>query len=221
MIGLSERLAAGLNLFAHESNVQYYRLRTRIRDGKHRFDPIILLIHIPKCAGVSLRDALNAEVLPHKLFCDFAEERVSSARRIAVCTRDPFDRAISMYHYLERISREHPVVHAAMGLPRASDFTRFVQSREFEQLEAHNYFFRSQFAYVKGVERYAAKAVHLRFDHLGEDFKTHFGRDIPRLNATRRDDETGFDTPENRDRVRSVYRADYDLLPDLLSELRG
>jgi hypothetical protein len=221
MMALSQRFAAGLNALAHEAYIRNYRFRNRLRDGPQEFDSQILLLHIPKCAGVSLREALNVQVPAHKLFCDFADEELAGVKKIAVCTRDPFDRVVSTFHYLRRLSQDHPVLDYLFGLPRPKDFKAFVDSRAFERLEAHHYFFRSQFQYLKGIEKYRDKVVHLRFEHLAEDFRRHFGSEIPKLNATERPADPDIDTLENRQRVRAVYRADYDLLPTLLAELRG
>jgi hypothetical protein len=169
---------------------------------------------------VSLRHALNLPSPGHRLLCDFSREELASAKQIIFCTRDPFDRLVSAFNYFKFLSQHKPLILRGMvGYPREDTFSDFVQSSALDQLEAYHYFYRSQYQYLKGIERYWEKAVHLRFEHLASDFERHFGRALPRMNAG---DGAGgyaeFDTPENRARVRSVYRADYELLPKLLGE---
>jgi hypothetical protein len=94
-----------------------------------------------------------------------------------------------------------------------------------EQLEiwaAHHYFFRSQFRYLEGIEKYASKAVHLRFASLQADAREQLGVTVRRMNAgTRAEAQALFDPAaeaELRARVRQVYWVDYEKLPKMLAD---
>ncbi|QNM83141.1 hypothetical protein H8M03_01915 [Sphingomonas sabuli] len=176
-----------------------------------------LLIHIPKCAGVSLRNALNLPYLGHRLLRDFSLRQKDEAKRIVFCTRDPFERAVSTFYYLKRLERARPLLYRAALYPRVSSFSDFIYSSEYEMLEAHNFFFRSQFAYLEGIDDYRDKAIHLRVERLAEDIQRHFGLALPHLNATERTLDETIDTSGNQARIREVYRVDYELLPGLVS----
>lgn len=215
---LPKRYAGGLDALRYDAYIRYDRFRNRreLAAGSHEFQDT-LFIHIPKCAGISIRRTLGIPNRGHRLLCDFAPSELNAAKRIVFCTRDPFDRAVSAFQYLHRLWKDKPILRVIVGLRMPEDFGDFVHDPMFERLEAYHYFFRSQFQYLKGIERLREKAIFLRFETLGGDFHAQFGRELPQLNAGDRTGHSpGIDTPANRDRVRSVYRADYELLPKLL-----
>lgn len=213
----TKRYSAGLNALVYDLRIRYHGVRNRLRGEIHNYRSDLTLVHIPKCAGVSLRTGLDLPNKGHKLLSDFEGKELHAAEKIVFSTRDPFDRVVSTFQYLRRIGHARPLLYAALGLPRVKTFEDFIHSDEFASLEAYHYFFRSQFQYLKGIELYRDKAVHLRFATLEKDFEREFGGELPRMNAGKSNSSGDFDTPENRERVRQVYRADYELLPKLLA----
>lgn len=215
-MGGLQRYRAAFNGLVHDVSIPIERLRDPGRGLKPR-ETGAILIHIPKCGGVSLRHALGLPYYGHRLLCDYGDDRLAKAEAIVFCTRDPFERMVSTFSYLQRLRRSSPLLYIAAASPRLTTFTQFVQSDSFNRLESYHFFFRSQYQYLKGIEKYRGKAVHLRFDRLSEDFKNNFGGDLQTLNSSIRSHDEDIDTPANRERVRSVYRADYELLSELLA----
>lgn len=178
-----------------------------------------LLIHIPKSAGISLFDALGETNAGHRLFCDIPARHKRAAQRIVFCTRDPFDRLRSSYNYLRRIGESRSAWRRLGVVAVPATFEQFVMSDELAQLASHHYFFRSQFRYLQGIEAFADKLVHLRFETLAADAAAKLGIELRRLNAAPSTaDGNEHEEERLRQHVRSVYRDDYSALPALLGE---
>lgn len=212
-----ERYRSFIDTVGYDFFVKIYDpLRRKLRGEPAAGDSSTLFVHLPKNAGSSLFAALGVRNVGHRLFCDIPENEKRRAERIVFCTRDPFDRIVSAYRYqqglVERKGRRRGSLIGDLG-----EFAEFVLSPKLERLSAHHYFFRSQFRYLQGIERYAERLVHLRFAHLAGDARAKLGLEVGRLNAA----ETPLCTADDaalRERVRSVYRDDYEALPVLLRE---
>jgi len=61
----------------------------------------LIFIHIPKCAGVAIRQSLKITVKGdmHENYCSIKEKDISKDRFIFSVVRNPFDRLVSWYYY--------------------------------------------------------------------------------------------------------------------------
>ncbi len=98
--------------------------------------------------------------------------------------RNPFDRMVSLYHWLKEQSFDHPMVPLAHALPFTSFVTDPLVMRALKSQPAPSYMMQSDgyehcSLYIR-LEHFAKDAAPL-FDHLG------FALELPRVNDSRRD----------------------------------
>ncbi|MCF6444004.1 sulfotransferase domain-containing protein [Nereida sp. MMG025] len=102
---------------------------------------------------------------------------------IVTLVRNPWDRAVSYYHWL----REQDFAHPAVWQAKATTFERFITSDEtLTSFRSHP--FGAYVTDTNGAERCNA---FVRLEHLAQDlapFEAHlgFGLDVPRANASKR-----------------------------------
>lgn len=120
--------------------------------------------------------------------------------------RNPWDRAVSYYHWLRAQSFAHP----AVGLAKAHDFSGFLNHAHTRAaLQAWPYG-----AWMRGADRRDRGDVYARLEHLAEDlapFEAHLGfrlGPVPRVNESDRQ-------PDYRPYFQS---RDVDLIADLCAE---
>ena len=120
--------------------------------------------------------------------------------------RNPWDRAVSYYHWLRDQSFDHPAVSLAKTLQFEPFILHPATLRSFQQAPAHSYMTRADGAeqcnaYIR-LERFEEDAQPL-FDHLG------FRVDLPHLNPSdRREDYRSYYSVQSRDAIAQACAED-------------
>lgn len=130
---------------------------------------------------------------------------IDSALRVTL-VRNPWDRAVSYYHWLRMQRFAHPQV----TLAQATDFTGFV-THETTRAALAAWPARRYLTDAQGSE---GRALYIRLEHFAADaqpFFDHLGFrfDLPRANASdRAADWRGYYQPASHDAIASACAAD-------------
>lgn len=194
-----------------------YPVRERFSSASRPTRGDLLFIHIPKTAGTSIHRSLGLPDRGHHLFSKLSPGRAAAAEKVVFALRDPFDRLVSTYRYLDALGRERPLRgRLTWNIAIGRTFEEFLASDDLAAAVRDHYFYKSQFAYLDGIERVRDKLVLLRSERLAEDMEQAFGISPGHLNRSPSGNDTSFDSSTNRERVRELYRDDYERLPTLL-----
>lgn len=179
------------------------------------FQKKFLFIHIPKCAGDSVRELLldpaNGGAQFLRKHCSFAEaekvmgEEIKSLTAFAV-VRNPFDQALSFYEHLRKplrmapaeIERQYPGTGGRLLPVWASEFAMRLEFPDFvrevyaadpdERRQAA--WFGDLLTWLKSVDGNLAPVRILRFESIQKDFSNLVGElglagELPWRNASR------------------------------------
>ena len=180
-------------IFVHIPKTGGTSLALALEDRAHRDD--ILIGDTPKAKKRKGRlKGLQAKgrLWKHSTLADIygvigAEDM--RAMFIATLVRNPWERIVSYYHWLQTQSFDHP----AVTLSKSESFDGFLHNKTItNSLRASPARF-----YVTDVTGTEHKAHFLRLEHLDEDlqpFETHLGfkLDMPHANQSERDDYRGY-----------------------------
>lgn len=181
-----------------------------------------LFIHVPKCAGTSVCEALYQGWRPGHLPLYWYEEQFPAAYADAfkfTFVRDPLDRAYSAFTYLHGNKPLRRNLGAYELVHRYASFDDFVKGWLHSENVRRQLHFAPQTDFL--LDRYGSLAMDFigRQETLRDDFFTlceelKISRDLPHLNASRRPEGTARENSNARTRqlVRQVYARDYELL---------
>jgi Sulfotransferase family len=198
-----------------------------------------IFVHIPKCAGIGVTEALFAGVHPDRHFTlshyklAFSRDEFESFFKFTF-VRNPWDRLVSAYYYLKGGGRGRPIDQALADRlikPHASfrDFVlNFVTEENVERayrlpgladMQVREHHFRPQYSFVC-FGRSGAPQVNFigRFERLEEDFQevcARLGRTAT-LRSSNRSKRRPSDYRDAYDaemvaRVEKAYRRDIEL----------
>ncbi|MHA6325232.1 sulfotransferase family protein [Roseivivax sp. CAU 1753] len=126
--------------------------------------------------------------------------------QVVTLIRNPWDRMVSYYHWLQMQTFDHPAVRLA----RASDFAGFLNDPANAAAIARAPY-PSYVTWPNGAE---ARTLFLRLEHLTEDLprfeaRLGFTLDLPHANRSgRARDWRGYYTDATRDRVAAICASD-------------
>ena len=204
-------------------------LRAKRSDQDYSVLPMLsmgaLLVHIPKCAGISFSRALFHSIGPGHLTIR-SYEVILTKKEYDSCfkftiVRNPWDRLFSAYTFLMKGGMaDNDVQFRDDILSKYPDFEQFVL-RGLEDLEVLNYYhFLPQEHYLRNYRGKVALDFIGRFEQLQEDFKyitdklgvscelNHYNKTNHRVDGNYREAYN----PRMQKRVEDVYRADVELL---------
>jgi chondroitin 4-sulfotransferase 11 len=181
----------------------------------------VAFVHVPRAAGLSISRTLYNRDIFH--FSAIQMQRalpndVLTLPRFAI-VRNPWDRAVSAYHFAKQggvpggAQMAHPERYRGNDFATFETFlTRYLARQELSNIDG---VFRPQFTYLF-LSDGTLPFDHLgRFERLGETeqwLAETLGRPIrlPKINCTDRDDYRGYFTDETREIVADRYRTDID-----------
>jgi hypothetical protein len=189
----------------------------------HRKRAGIVFIHIPKAAGTSIAKAIYGLMLGHTpayRIARYAPRTFAQLPSLAV-TRNPWDRAVSAYHFLHQNNPQYLPYQkiSTFDGPKFRTFESFVEEWLVDaNLNRVDHVFRPQSSYVvnKGgkiivdhigqVENMAAVVDHIR-DVTGKQIQ------IKHLNASERraNYRTYYPSTRLQNLVGDLYRSDADM----------
>ncbi|MEP4198699.1 MAG: sulfotransferase family 2 domain-containing protein [Aliishimia sp.] len=187
----------------------------------------VVFIHVPKCAGSSVNDALYGRFMGH-ISADVIKRFGSADVKVVPSfslLRDPMSRAISAYRFVQAGVGTGSGVVATVRKPERYDIPEFKSFDAFVQdwlpkqtLSKCDPVFRTQTSYV------CAKSGAVLVDHLGSTadmtptiawLYDTLGRTVAigRTNVTARGKSSAniVASPESRSILELVYRSDFEL----------
>ena len=180
-----------------------------------------IFFHIPKTAGVAVSQALFGSLAAGHL--DVATAKavfgpISFQRYFKFCfVRNPWDRLVSAYHYLQDGGMERQVSPwTAQYLAPHDDFQSFVLRGLQTDPVLEERHFRPQYQYVSDSSARVRVDFVGRFENLNRDFELVAGRlgieaTLPQLNVSARGDYHGYYDEETARIVADVYERDITL----------
>ncbi|MES1925757.1 sulfotransferase family 2 domain-containing protein [Salinisphaera sp. T31B1] len=206
----------------HPKIAKKFRKRRQLLDVDYSYRPFderkAIFIHIPKCAGVAVSQALFGNMAGgHKTLSHYRhvfEPRILLDYFKFTIVRNPWDRLVSAYSFLRAGGMDDADRNwYAAELSHLPDFEAFVTqwlSRESVWRGVHFY---PQSYFVESEDPRVALDFIGRFENLADDFAYIAERlGVEATLALRNDSQRGnyedYFTPKTRDIVASVYAED-------------
>lgn len=185
-----------------------------------------IFIHVPKCAGTSVKQALNLPGRGHPSWHWFATnspDKWNSYLKFTI-VRNPWDRFVSAYVYATMKESywhgEHAGLHPDYPLLSQKSFVECCRlAQQQRQLLQHESWY-PQYLWLtqstNGQIRLMVDLV-LRYENLGEDFRTLCQRlglppvDLPHVNVSPHGGYRDYYDDETRAIVAGLYAADISL----------
>lgn len=179
-----------------------------------------IFIHVPKCAGQSVRASLFEDLQPGHInvytYQLIYPKRIFDSYFKFTFVRNPWDRLVSAYLFMKaggahRKDREWAQTH----LSAHENFPSFVREGLSQENILNWPHFRPQVEFLKGQQGKLAMDFIGRFENIQQDFRQvtdHLGieRELLFINKTKtkRDPYQSYYTEELRDIAAAVYRED-------------
>lgn len=202
------------------------RLRKIVTSESYSYQPFdtfrCVFVHVPKCAGISVSQALFGNLSGgHATLSDYLyvfEPKLLASYFKFTIVRNPWDRLVSAYHFLQQGGYTEADQHwAKENLGQYRDFGSFVK----QWLNAGNIWkwphFQPQHHYFLDRARLYAMDFVGFFENLDEDFAhiaNRIGRDctLEKMNASNRKDYKDYYDQETMNIVARIYADDIALL---------
>ncbi|MDP0490125.1 MAG: sulfotransferase family 2 domain-containing protein [Verrucomicrobiota bacterium JB023] len=187
----------------------------------------LIYIHIPKCGGNSIIDAIGHH-RTHHIHAEYYHYVRANKRRFRRChkftvVRNPVDRAHSLYNYMKKGGNgtEHDRTIMENFFKGSESFEEFLMERLTPEWLASWVLLRPQAAFIYDQADTLMVDSVLRLESINEDFSRMLeetgknARPLPHLNTSGSQREEIKVTPEAMERLLSYYRRDFTLLyPD-------
>jgi hypothetical protein len=186
-----------------------------------------LFIHIPKCAGTSIKLALNLPGRGHPPWQYFARNFPKEWQTYSkfCVVRNPWDRVVSAFCYAKMKEsywhREHTDRHPDADVLRDASFADCCRMLETQRDKLKHESWHPQHAWIAGVDdgRAVCMVNHiLRHETLSRDFTEYAkligykGGELPVVNRSERSDYAAYYDDETREIIGRVYATDIQLL---------
>jgi|GEM_PF-2345250 hypothetical protein len=152
-----------------------------------------IFIHIPKCAGTSVADALYGVDPWHHSVKAYTEYQLDNSEVFTI-VRDPVKRFVSIYVYLKSKAEQYPdsIYSDAKKAKNIEDF--FLSEVKDKSDEERNYFLRSQHWYITDAKGKSRVNFIINMDNLEEEFPDKIKRmcgysgSFPQKNKSKKSD---------------------------------
>ena len=183
---------------------------------KYRF----IFIHVPKCAGTSIMEALKGyynRYTGHRL-SKFIRRQINSGNfYVFTCVRNPWDRVVSNYHYTQlQKSYWHSDnnsttygVHEDYNLVKDATFSEYIDLISSKKLRSkHTY---SQLYWLKPYINNIDKII--KIENIEDEFDEfckfkNIQNNLGIVNKSNHDVYTSYYDSASIDKVREIYRED-------------
>lgn len=200
--------------------MQYSIYKRRMIDAPEKWiDAHFYIIHVPKCAGVSIASSAGIRDPGHILLEDVPQsvrEKLLPKPMIAV-VREPCSRIISTFQFMHRVQKAPQ--STSIGFANTPDINVFVQSSLTSKRVSDHYFFWPCARYVKSAQRCGAMVTTVDFSSLGDGFVSFLSKNnIPNYNLPKKNFAPKNKSPEiiidldnkSKEIIRNLYSEDYE-----------
>lgn len=170
-------------------------------------------IHIPKCGGTSVKQALRLDLINHPLLSDMLGAGLPGETTIATIVRNPFDRLVSAYEHTKKGERLN-CAFKSLVLDNYPDFESFVLgwlSRENSKKWIH---FLPQSEFLRIGERtfpqhiFKLETIDRRWPEMQRIFR--ISTSLPKENTSNKTSLADYyQNPKVVERVKEVYSEDF------------
>lgn len=168
--------------------------------------PDVIFVHIPKSGGTSIGTWLEGPVMiGHPRMEDLLPYKTNQVTFTVV--RNPWDRAVSAYHYLFCTEKETTFQsYIDKGKPTFEEFIKNLGTVTTQEVWFNG--LNTQCDWIRGGVDHI-----LKFENLEEDFKiiqniTGNFKPLPHLNKSNHKNYREYFTPETRDIIAQVFKED-------------
>ena len=201
------------------------RKRSRVTDQFSSYKPFddtkTIFIHIPKCAGVSINQALYGNLAGGHTTLDqyiniFPPSRFQSYYKFTF-VRNPWDRLVSSYIFLKNGGlNSNDSEFFNKELAQFLDFDDFVRGWLTKENIMKYHHFMPQYKFI--TDRYFKCSVDYigYFENIEEDYnfiktKVGVGRNLPKINSVKRSRYEDFYSEDTKKIVADVYKPDIEI----------
>ncbi len=180
-----------------------------------------IFVHIPKCAGVSVNQALYGSLAGGHLTIQdyiiaFGPIKFRSFYKFTI-VRNPWDRLVSAFHFLKGGGfSEIDQKWFNKNIGSEIDFEEFVLTKLNKPEVLNWYHFRPQYKYISDFNGTPIVDFIGKLENINQDFKTicnslQRGYNLPNENRSNRKSYLSYYTKETRNIVAELYKKDVEL----------
>lgn len=225
-LGLYLNLRRGVHQTKHTSQHHKSMIQREETKGGYSYKPFIdtksIFIHIPKCAGVSVNNALYGNLAGGHLMLSqyvyiFTAAELQTYFKFTV-VRNPWDRLVSAFHFLKKGGmNESDKRWAEDNLKGIDDFSTFVKGWLTRDKVDSYYHFIPQWKYFLHVHKDLKVDYFAFLENLDEDFhyiakKIGATTSLSASNKSKHHDYKDYYDDEMISIVAEIYKEDIELL---------
>lgn len=216
-IKTAKRILYRIVPFPQLGNWAYSRNHRRV-DSSWAQAPYFLL-HVPKCAGTSIVNALHRPDPGHLLVTDLDldSQKALSGLPALIVIRNPVDRIVSTFRYAHSQHQNNEASYL-LNITRYDDINDWVCNSLPRYVVSKHYFFRSARAYIREAQAIGMLVHAIAMDNLNGSFSlfhermTGMSLSLPLSNRSHAEADAAEKlTKTSREVIRSLYSDDVHL----------
>lgn len=195
-------------------------IRSPFKDINDKYRTIF--IHIPKCAGISIEDALFNKKIGHSYLWHyqvFDKERFNKYFKFTF-VRNPWDRLVSAYFFMKKGGRNpFDKKWAEQHLSDINSFQEFVEklnNKNFRRVVLAEQHFRPQYKYVCDYKENILTDFTGRLENIEKDFdyvskRLGINAKLPHFNKSKKGNYKNYYNYRMKQIVANIYKKDIKL----------